>query len=182
MSTFDIAFNKTVGIEGGFTDDPMDSGGATKYGITERVARANGYVGDMKDLPIPFAKAVYKKRYWDLLRLDDIEQFSIEIPLELFDTAVNCGVGVAATFLQQSLNVLNRQQQDYTDLTVDGGIGLRTVAALASFLQKRKDEGETVMLRVLNSLQGTYYVHLAERREKDERFVYGWFLNRVRID
>ena len=30
-------------LEGGYTDDPDDPGGKTKYGITERVAREYGY-------------------------------------------------------------------------------------------------------------------------------------------
>jgi len=36
-----------------------------------------------------------------------------------------------------------------------------------------------VLCRALNCLQGAYYIELAERREKDERFVYGWLKNRV---
>jgi len=35
------------------------------------------------------------------------------------------------------------------------------------------------MVLALNCLQGAFYVELAEKREKDERFVYGWLLNRV---
>lgn len=47
--------------EGGYVNNPADRGGATKYGITEAVARANGFKGNMRDLPLDVAKAIYKK-------------------------------------------------------------------------------------------------------------------------
>lgn len=47
--------------EGGYVNNPADRGGATKYGITEAVARTNGYKGNMKDLPRDVAKAIYRK-------------------------------------------------------------------------------------------------------------------------
>ncbi len=47
--------------EGGYVNNPADRGGATKYGITEAVARANGYKGNMKDLPLDVAKSIYRK-------------------------------------------------------------------------------------------------------------------------
>ena len=46
----------------------------------------------------------------------------------------------------------------------------------------RSQKGMDVLVVMLNALQGAFYVTLAERREKDERFVFGWFANRVRID
>lgn len=49
--------------EGGYVNNPADRGGETKYGITEAVARTNGFKGNMKDLPLDVAKAIYKKQY-----------------------------------------------------------------------------------------------------------------------
>lgn len=46
--------------EGGYVNNPADRGSATKYGITEAVARANGFKGNMRDLPLDVAKAIYK--------------------------------------------------------------------------------------------------------------------------
>ena len=54
-----------------------------------------------------------------------------------------------------------------------------TVAALTAYMQKRGVEGEGVLLKALNSLQGAYYIALAEKRETDESFEYGWLKNRA---
>jgi lysozyme family protein len=178
---FEEAFAHVVGIEGRYSNNPADSGGPTIWGVTEQVARANGYTGPMRDLPLSTARMIYKNQYWDLLRLDDINPAYPKIAYELFDTAVNCGVGVAGTFLQRSLNVFNRGQSDYPDIETDGVVGRVTLSTLVTFLQKRKADGEKVLLRALNALQGERYISLAERREKDETFVYGWVLNRVEI-
>lgn len=181
MSLFDRCFEDLILIEGGYSDDPRDSGGKTCYGITEEVARRHGYIGPMEQLPLVTAKAIYRKDYWDANDLDAVAVVSQPISIELFDTGVNCGVGVAATFLQRSLNALNRLQADYPDVLPDGDIGPATTLALSAFLGRRAPHGEKVLLRALNSLQGARYIALAERREKDEKFVYGWFLERVRM-
>ena len=52
---FERAFEKLLGHEGGFVDHPKDPGGSTRYGITQRVARANGhrlrFLTDLKTWP-----------------------------------------------------------------------------------------------------------------------------------
>lgn len=171
--------NGIIDVEGGYVDDPADSGGKTKYGITKRTARFYGFKGKMKNLTRDYAFMIYAKLYWDQLRLDDIEALSKRIAEELADTGVNLGPGMSARFLQRSLNVLNRNELYYKDLKVDGQIGRQTLWALKSFFIHRASEGEMVLYRMLNSLQGAHYVVLAENREKDEKFIFGWFRNRV---
>lgn len=180
-TAFQRAFRHTVGIEGGYSNDPADPGGATKYGITEAVARASGYQGDMRDLPLEFAEGVYKAKYWDLIHLDLVAAVSTSIAMELFDTAVNCGVAFAAKSFQQVLNAFNREQKDYTDIAVDGLVGPATIRALRAFLTVRGGEGEMVFLTALNVMQGAHYIQIAERRPASEKFLYGWFKHRVRI-
>ncbi|ENX37679.1 hypothetical protein F888_03022 [Acinetobacter courvalinii] len=62
--------------EGGYVNNPADRVGATKYGITEAVARANGFKGNNRDLPLDFAKAIYKKQYWTAPRFDQVNAIS----------------------------------------------------------------------------------------------------------
>jgi lysozyme family protein len=151
--------------EGGYVANPADKGGPTRFGISEAVARADGYRGPMRQLPREEAAAIYKRLYWLRPRFDEIARRSPRIAAELFDTGANMGPAVAVTFLQRALTALNRGGKDYPDLVPDGRIGERTLAALDSFLNLRgKTSGETVLLRALEALQGERYLRLAERR------------------
>lgn len=182
MNAFLAAWLKTGREEGGYVHNPKDSGGPTNHGITEAVARAHGYRGHMRDLPRERARAIAKDQYWDIMRLDDVAALSAPIAEEMFDTGFNAGQDTVVKFLQRFLNVANRQQRDYPDMRVDGLMGRITVSTLGTYLRIRGRHGETVALRALNCLQGAFYVDLAERREKDETFLFGWLLNRVRIE
>lgn len=172
--------NDVLKREGGFVDRPDDSGGPTNHGITQTVARRFGFKGHMKDLSIPLAIEIYHSLIWAGLSLDLIAKLSPSIALELADTAVNQGVSRAGEFFQRLLNVLNDKGNLYPDIKVDGSIGPATIAAFRSFWRIRAGkDGEVVLMRGLNALQGAFYIELAERRVKDEAFVFGWLLNRV---
>ena len=183
MNSFDTEWEGILKVEGReFTDDPLDSGGPTKFGVTEKTARAAGYDGPMKDLPEETAKQIAKSGYWDIMSLDQVSGMSPAIAHEMFDTGYNMGDHRATTFLQRSLNALNRSHlevPDYDELKADGAMGSRTLGALKAFLHKRGVDGQKVMLRTLNGLQLARYVALTERRTKDERFLFGWVLHRV---
>jgi len=170
--------NHIIQIEGGYVNDANDSGGETNFGITQEVARANGYQSAMIDMPKTVAFDIYAKKYWHKVMAGSIAKLSENIAAEVVDTGINMGTSRAVIFLQRSLNVLNKKGELYPDLEVDGHIGLKTIASLESYLDSRN---ESVLLKMLNSLQGAFYVTLAERREKDEAFIYGWFKNRVVI-
>lgn len=168
--------NEIIRVEGGYVNDPRDSGGETNFGITVAVARANGYNGAMRDMPRSVAFDIYSARYWDAVKGDNLVKLSEHVAEEVVDTSVNMGPGRAGKFLQRALNVLNKRGSLYRDLAVDGAIGKATLSALRAYLGSRDEE---TLVKALNCLQGAYYITLAERREKDERFVYGWFKNRV---
>ena len=168
--------NEVIKTEGGYVFDPSDSGGETKYGITRAVATRYGYTQSMLEMPKQVAFDIYAARYWDKLHCDQIASLSKKVAAEVFDTGVNMGTGRAGKFLQRSLNVMNNRGHYYPDIRVDGAIGNQTIRALSAYIKRR---GDKVLYRALNSLQGAFYITLAERREKDERFVYGWFSNRV---
>ena len=99
---FDTAFDLLITHEGGFSNHPDDPGGATMYGITEKVARANGYTGAMRDLTLDFSKSIYRKSYWDACRCDQMPD-TLRYPL--FDAAVNSGPGQAIKWLQSAVGV-----------------------------------------------------------------------------
>lgn len=172
----DSIINEIIRVEGGYVNDPADSGGETNFGITEAVARAHGYNGPMVNMPRDVAFDIYVAKYWDAVKGDQLVGLSTVVAEEVVDTSVNMGPGRAGKFLQRALNVLNNRSDLYADLKVDGTIGNATLTALAAYLEERS---EIPLARALNCLQGSFYIELAERREKDERFVYGWLRNRV---
>lgn len=175
----DDIISKTLIVEGGYVNDPDDSGGETNWGVTVVTARANGYEGSMRDMTRADAIDIYRSCYWSVNNLDDVLVLSPPVTEKLFDIAVNMGNYRAGEFLQRILNVLNNGGAYYPDLRTDGQIGARTVAALRSYLDKRGDKGAEVLVTLLTALQGAFYVTLAERRQKDERFMYGWASNRL---
>ena len=179
MSFIESELNALLQREGGYVHDPNDRGGETNYGITVAVARANGFTGSMRDLPLSVAKDIYRKQYWTGPGYDKVAEVSPGIAAELFDTGVNMGPSVASKFLQRSLNALNRQGRDYPDLVVDGAVGPASVGALKAFITKRGDTGESVLLKALNCLQGARYIELAEGRKANEEFVFGWLNTRI---
>lgn len=165
--------------EGGYVHDPQDSGGETNFGITVATARAYGYKGGMRDLPRETAQSIYLKRYWVEPGFHRVAQLYPGLADCLMDFGVLAGQSTAVRHLQRVLNVLNRNQADYADITADGRIGTLTLGALQAFLSKRGREGANVLFGMVASQQSNYLLELAERRPKDERFQYGWQLNRA---
>jgi lysozyme family protein len=175
----DDLIDGVIDREGGFVDHPADRGGATNWGITQAVARAEGYAGAMRGLPRGTAAAIYARLYWLKPGFDTVAARAPNIAAELFDTGINMGPAVATGFLQRALNALNRGATDYPDLVPDGVVGPRLLAALDAFLARRGKGAEAVLLKAIEALQGERYVALAERRPANEAFLYGWLANRI---
>ena len=167
-----------IDIEGGYVNNPIDSGGKTNYGITEQVARDYGYMGDLRDMPRRTAFEIYAERYWYPVRAGDLAEISEALAFEVVDTGINAGIRRAGIFLQRSLNVLNNREKYYSDIMVDGLIGQATINAVTQYARQRDI---SVLVKMLNCLQGAFYVELAEKREKDEAFIYGWIKNRIEL-
>ncbi len=165
--------------EGGYVDHPADRGGATRWGITEAVARRHGWRGPMRAFPRDEAVAIYRRLYWYRPGLEAVAARAPRLAAEMFDTGVNMGPPVAIGFLQRALNALNRGATDHADLTIDGRIGPATLAAIDAFLAIRRAVGEGVLVKAVDALQGERYIALAERRPANEAFLYGWLAQRI---
>lgn len=173
----DEIISATLKHEGGYSNLKDDKGGETCWGITKATARSNGYNDEMKSLPLDTAVKIYKSQYWLQPKFSQVAALSPNVATELFDTGVNCGTGFAQKALQECLNLLNQNQILYANLVVDGGIGQKTLDALAICLKRAN--GENVVLKVLNGLQFVRYKEICERGEAQERFFWGWVGNRV---
>lgn len=121
--------------EGGYVDHPSDPGGATNFGITQRVARQHGYQGHMRDLPLSIATAIYRESYWAPIRADDLPD---SLRFHVFDAAVNSGPAQAIKWLQRSAGVSD-----------DGIIGPETLAAASKVTPAKYS---AIRLRFMTSL------------------------------
>lgn len=108
--SFDSCFDALIDHEGGYVNDPRDPGGETKFGISKR---AYPHL-DIAALTLADAKAIYRRDYWDRAHCD---QLPAGLAFDLFDTAVNSGIGQAIRFLQRAVGVAD-----------DGVIGPITLA------------------------------------------------------
>jgi lysozyme family protein len=115
--TFDECFDRLLGHEGGYSFHKDDPGGETMWGVTARVARANGYSGDMRSLPRDKAKQIYRDMYWSPIHADELPE---GLRFEVFDAAVNSGVSQAVKWLQRVVGT-----------APDGVIGPATMSAVA---------------------------------------------------
>ncbi|BCB62209.1 hypothetical protein HaloA020_29100 [Halomonas sp. A020] len=167
--------------EGGYVNHSSDRGGPTNYGITLAVARANGYYGDMRELPKSLAVRIYEARYWTSIRLDRIAPISATLAEYLFDFGVHSGPGRSAKELQRTLNVLNNRGKLFADLKEDGAVGPATLDALDAFRKARGGAGLYVLAESINGVRIAFCRGLAERDERQEDFAYGWFKRIVNL-
>lgn len=157
---FKDCFRRTFGAEGGlvYTNDPDDSGGETKGGISKKAHPEL----DIKNLTEEQIEEIYFEKYWKRLNLHLIKNKQIQA--EIFDTAVNMGQITAIRILQQSLNFLG------LDCDIDGVIGNQTITLTNQMIQKDSE----ALFKVLNGFQFIRYVKIIESRPKDKKFARGW--------
>lgn len=109
---FDIAFDRLMGHEGGYSFNPDDPGGETQWGISKRQYPAI----DIKTLTREQARSIYERDFWWPIK--DVG-LADEIVFQAFDVAVNHGIGTALRLLQRAAGVAD-----------DGHVGPVTRAAL----------------------------------------------------
>ena len=154
---FNLSFENVIGVEGGYTQNPEDTGNwtggrkgvgklnGTKYGVS-----AASYPSlDINSITLDDAKAIYHRDYWQVIRGDD---FSFPVSYALFDCAVNSGCASAAKLLQKVLNVSS-----------DGKIGKQTIAAA-------QDKDQAELLIDFLTARAVFYARLA----KFELYGKGW--------
>jgi len=150
MAKFEIAEAITGRNEGGYANNPSDTGGETYAGIARNYwGNWSGWkvIDSIKqgiknnNLPlnaqninksasknIELNKAIssfYKQNFWDVNKLDLISDQ--QLANTVYDFGVNSGTGRASKFLQASVNSTFN-----SGLVVDGQIGSKTITAINS--------------------------------------------------
>lgn len=144
---FDECLRMLLAHEGGFVNHPSDPGGMTNLGVTKAVYEA--WIGrpvteiEMRALKPVDVAPLYRKRYWDAVRGDELAS---GLDYAIFDYGVNSGNSRAIRTLQECVGV-----------TADGAIGPKTMAAVSQFrgaaLKKIIEEVCDKRLNFLKSLR-----------------------------
>jgi len=121
---FNDAFERVVGHEGGYQNDPADRGNWTTGVIGQGVNRGTKFgisamsypTLDIANLTVERARTIYKADFWDRAKAD---QYDFAVAFQLFDMAVNHGSGNAIRMLQRAVGVAD-----------DGQIGPASLAAI----------------------------------------------------
>jgi len=161
MSRFEECLARVLKHEGGYVNDPLDSGGRTNLGVTQRVWEE--FVGhpvseaDMRALTPQKVAPMYKIKYWN-------PSYCAVLPKGLdyvvFDFAVNAGTGRSVKTLQQAIGCV-----------ADGVIGPKTMAAI-------NDANSKDLIAKFSDARADFYQGIVARKPDQARFIKGW-LNRV---
>lgn len=155
MATFEEAIPYVLANEGGDSRHPADRGGFTRWGITEKVARENGY--DINALTPAQAHQIYREQYWFFGAIRDQR-----VATKLLDICVNVGrVGVA------------RLAQRASGAEDDGVWGPETERAINGLNPESA-------LEALSMAVADYYCDIVRKRPSQVAFLKGWMRRAIR--
>ena len=146
-----------LGREGGFVDDPQDSGGRTNFGITQTTADDLG-LGDVADLTYNQAFAAYRRMFADW-RIDQMVEFHTFALIA--DACVNHGSGRAVKWLQEALGIVD-----------DGVIGPQTLQALEASAKLQR--GSEALYASILSLRIAFYGAIIGAHPYNAKWAHGW--------
>jgi lysozyme family protein len=155
---FDESVRHVLNTEGGYVNDPDDSGGETNRGVTKGTfdaARAAGIISeaDIKNLTVEDARKIYKEMYWNPVRADELPE---GVRFQLFDMAINHGVSGAVSPLQGVLGLKRTGKMD--DETVRETNEIKPGALIEMLTRRRRK----------------LYKSIVEKKPEKEKYSKGW--------
>lgn len=167
---FEVVVNEVLVREGILADNPNDKGGLTKYGITlptmtdylkatgvNRAATKTDILGLTKEK----AAEIYYRLFWIAPR---IAELPFELAKDVFDFAVNSGIGRAVRYLQRVVKVKE-----------DGALGSGTLKAVSEHLGKL---GVRSLSNQYSIERGRFVMRLVQSDPSQLPFLLGWY-NRI---
>lgn len=175
---FNWVVERTLIYEGGYADDPLDSGGATNFGISINMLRNarwrdrdGNLVGDkdgdgvitkedIRRLTQNDAKDIYRKEYWDRQNFSEIADR--DIAYQVFDFGVTSGPNRAIKYLQRSCNHFGY------GIAVDGIMGSETLGII------NNSPDRSAILNNYKERRARFYESIVDRDPSQIRFLKGW--------
>lgn len=165
MAKFEPALQLVLQNEGGFSNNPKDSGGATNLGISLRLykkcVKPDADIDDIKKLTVSDATDIYRKLFWDRAPFADIN--SQNIANKLFDLSVNMGTPAAVKCLQVAINDIFRDNV----LVEDGVLGPRTINMINNVVEPHLYAALLKQARV-------HYDFIVKNNPQYKIFLQGW--------
>ena len=152
--TFDNVFDRLIGHEGGYVNNPKDPGGETNWGISKR-----SYPHlNIKTLTRGEAREIYCVDFWKRVNADKLPD---GVAFQLFDFAVNSGIETAVRYLQRAVGVADdghwgAVSQKATDATSETDMIMLLNAERLDFMTRLKnwpDAGKGWARRISQNLK-----------------------------
>jgi lysozyme family protein len=144
--------------EGGYVNDPLDAGGATNKGITQRTFTAwlrgrKQTSRDVKTIRDDEVESIYFEQYWTPIAGERMNQ---PVDLVLFDAAVQHGASRAIRLLQEAMQ-----------MPVDGALNQATLNS--AMLDAPAQLAQDVM-----TCRAGFYKRIVENNRSQAKFAEGW--------
>lgn len=166
MKTVDDLIDDVLRREGGYSDQPADRGGPTKYGVTQKTLSAwlgrPAAVDEVREMEESTAREIYEKNYYRAPALDTLPE---RIRPFLFDCSVNHGPGRAVMFLQKAVNTAG-----FGPVAVDGEVGSQTRQAV----ERADAEMGSRLVNALVDERKAFYANLIAGDSSQAVFERGW--------
>jgi lysozyme family protein len=156
MADFNVSIQKILDNEGGLSENPMDRGGKTRYGISQK-SYPNEYIDS---LTIERAKFLYERDYWNPILGNQI--MSQEVADSLLDFAVNAGIKTAVKLAQSVVGV-----------DADGSVGKDTIYAINTYSPK-------LFLAEFKLAKIQKYVDICLTNSSQKTFFFGWIIRSLK--
>jgi len=144
--------------EGGYVNDPLDRGGATNKGITQKVYDSYRAKKGLENQSVRYiaqteVEDIYYNNYWLKGKCNDLPS---KVAVAHFDTCVNSGTNRGAKILQKILGV-----------TVDGLIGNKTLAAVKKY-------SELILMNKYLDERIAFLNRIVANNPTQKKFLRGW--------
>ena len=157
MANIEFTRQFILASEGGFSNNVLDSGGATNKGITLGTFRyyygSKKTVNDLKNITDKQWLDIFRRGYWNKWKADEI--VSDKVALVLVDWIFNSG------------SACIRPAQQVIGTTADGIVGPQTIAKINS-------QDSESLYRKLMERRNRYYVSIVKNKSSQLAFLEGW--------